>query len=64
MLYYPIDPNKSFVKRVIAEPGDDVRIVDGKLYVRDTPMLDDFVPPEFKSHDDYGPTVVPEGYTS
>jgi signal peptidase I len=62
MLYYPIDPNKSFVKRVIAEPGDDVRIVDGKVYVRDTPMLDDFVPPEFKSHDDYGPTVVPEGY--
>jgi signal peptidase I len=62
MLYYPIDPNKSFVKRVIAEPGDDVRIVDGRVYVRDTPMLDDFVPPEFKSHDDYGPTVVPEGY--
>ena len=27
MLYYPIDPNKSFVKRVIAEEGDTVRIV-------------------------------------
>ena len=62
MLYYPIDPNKSFVKRVIAEPGETVRIVDGKVYVHDTPMLDEFVPPEFRSHDDYGPTVVPDGY--
>ena len=62
MLYYPLDPNKSFVKRVIAEEGDVVRIVDGKVYVNDTPMRDEFVPPEFKSHDDYGPTVVSEGY--
>ena len=62
MLYYPLDPNKSFVKRVIAEEGDVVRIVDGKVYVNDTPMRDDFVPPEYRSHDDYGPTVVPEGY--
>ena len=28
MLYYPLDPDKSFVKRVIAEPGDSVRIVE------------------------------------
>jgi signal peptidase I len=35
MLYYPNDPNKSFVKRVIAEEGDQVRIVDGKVYRND-----------------------------
>ncbi len=62
MLYYPLDPNKSFVKRVIAEEGDVVRIINGKVYVNDTAMRDEFVPPEFQSHDDYGPTVVPEGY--
>ena len=62
MLYYPIDPNKSFVKRVIAEPGETVRIVDGKVYVHDTPMLDEFVPPEFRSHDDWGPQVIQDGY--
>ena len=44
MLYYPIDPNKSFVKRVIAEEGDTVRIVDGNVFVNETPMKDDFVP--------------------
>ena len=31
MLYYPLNPDKSFVKRVIAEEGDEVRIVDGRV---------------------------------
>ena len=31
MLYYPLNPDKSFVKRVIAEEGDQVRIVDGRV---------------------------------
>ncbi len=44
MLYYPINPDKSFVKRVIAEEGDQVRIVDGRVYVNDVPLPDDFVP--------------------
>ena len=61
MLYYPVDPNKSFVKRVIAEDGDTVRVVDGRVYVNDVPMRDDFVPAEYRSHDDWGPEVVPEG---
>jgi signal peptidase I len=62
MLYYPVNPDKSFVKRVIAEEGDTVRIVDGQVYVNDVPLKDDFVPPEFRSHDDWGPQVIPEGY--
>ena len=62
MLYYPINPEKSFVKRVIAEAGDIVRIVDGKVFVNDLPLLDDYVPPEYQSHENHGPEVVPEGY--
>jgi signal peptidase I len=62
MLYYPVNPDKAFVKRVIAEEGDTVRVVDGRVYVNDVPMTDDFVPPEYRSHDDWGPQVVPEGY--
>ena len=61
MLYYPINPEKSFVKRVIAEEGDQVRIVDGTVYRNDVPMDDAFVPAEYRSHDDWGPQVVPEG---
>ena len=62
MLYYPINPDKSFVKRVIAEENDTVRVVDGRVYVNDVPMRDDFVPAEYRSHDDWGPQVIPEGY--
>jgi signal peptidase I len=62
MLYYPLDPNKSFVKRVIAEEGDTVRIVDGRVYVNDVPLADDYVPQEFRGHDDLAPKVIEPGY--
>jgi signal peptidase I len=62
MLYYPVNPDKSFVKRIIAEPLDEVHIVDGRVYVNDVPIKDDFVPPQFRSHDDYPPVRVKEGY--
>jgi len=62
MLYYPLNPEKSFVKRVIAEEGDQIRIVDGRVYRNDVPLNDDYVPAEYRSHDDFGPEVVPEGY--
>jgi signal peptidase I len=62
MLYYPLNPDKSFVKRVIAEEGDTVRIVDGRVYVNDVPLHDDYIPAEYRSHDDWGPQVIPEGY--
>jgi signal peptidase I len=62
MLYYPLKPDKSFVKRIIAEEGDQLRIVDGRVFRNDVPLDDSFVPPEYRSHDDWGPEVVPEGY--
>jgi signal peptidase I len=62
MLYYPLRPEKSFVKRVIAAEGDQVRVVDGKVYRNDVLMDDSFVPSDFRSHDDWGPQVIPEGY--
>jgi signal peptidase I len=62
MLYYPLNPDKSFVKRVIAEEGDTVRIVDGRVYVNDIPLKDDYVSTEYRSHDDWGPQIIPEGY--
>jgi signal peptidase I len=62
MLYYPLNPEKMFVKRVIAKEGDTVRIVDGRVYVNDIPLADDYVPAEFRSHDDYGPETVRQGY--
>ena len=61
MFYHPRDPDTLFVKRVIATEGDQVRIVDGRVYLNDVPMRDDFLPPEYRSHDDYGPIAVRTG---
>jgi signal peptidase I len=62
MLYYPVNPDKMFVKRVIGREGDIVRIVDGRVYVNSEPLHDDYVISEFRSHDDFGPQVIPQGY--
>ena len=40
MFYYPIDPNKSFVERLIAEEGDTVRITDGHVFINEAPVDD------------------------
>jgi signal peptidase I len=62
MLYYPPEPEKMFVKRVIAEEGDTVRIVEGRVYVNDVPVHDDYIPEQFRSHDDMAPKIIEEGY--
>jgi len=62
MLLYPSDPDKSFVKRVMAEPGDTIRSVNGRVYRNDVPLPDDFIPEEYRSYDTWGPEVLKEGY--
>ncbi len=63
MLYYPINPDQAFVKRIIAREGDEVRVVDGRVFVNDAPIPDDFVPAEYREEDDdFGPERVKEGY--
>ena len=62
MLYYPLDPDKSFVKRVVAEPGDTIKSINGRVYRNDVPLRDDFIPEEYKSlNDTWGPRTVPQG---
>ena len=62
MLYYPVDPDKSFVKRVVAGPGDVIRSVEGRVYRNDVSLPDDFIPQEYKSSDTWGPEEVKAGY--
>jgi len=63
MLYYPLQPELTFVKRVIAEEGDSIRISDGHVFLNDVELKEDaYVPADARSHDDWGPHVVPEGY--
>ena len=61
-LYYPPNPDRVLIKRVIAEGGDLVRIVGGLVYVNDRPLRDDYVEATFRSYENWGPELVPDGY--
>jgi signal peptidase I len=58
---YPRDPSKSYIKRVIAVPGDHVRIDEGQVYVNGHRLQEAYVPAEFADDRSYGDTVVPRG---
>jgi signal peptidase I len=62
MFYYPANPDEAFVKRIIAEEGDTVRIAAGHVYVNDRPLDDSYVPAAYRSHENFGPETVRAGY--
>jgi signal peptidase I len=56
---YPRDTSKSYIKRVIAVPGDQVRIEEGILYVNNRQVAEDYVPQMYEDVRSYPPTTVP-----
>jgi signal peptidase I len=63
MLLFPEDPEKSFVKRIIAKPGDSIRSVNGRVYVNEEPIPDDFIPEQYRMpNDTWDSEVLPPGY--
>ena len=60
---YPRDPSKSYIKRVIGIPGDQIRIDSGQLYVNEQPIVEDYVPPAYTDERSYSEIVVaPRSY--
>ena len=45
---YPHDHEKSYIKRVIALPGDELRIDHGQVYVNRAPVEESYVPKLFE----------------
>jgi len=62
VFWYPRDPSVSFVKRVVALPGDFVEIRGGELAVNGVAVKEPYLPASFRDHDSYGPTEVRKGY--
>jgi signal peptidase I len=56
---YPRDPSKSYIKRVIGIPGDQIRIDSGQVYVNEQPVIEDYVPPAYADQRSYSEIVVP-----
>ena len=58
---YPRDPSKSYIKRVIAVPGDRVRIENGRVYVNGRALGEDYVPAGYVDSSSYPEILVPSG---
>src|SRR5256885_10802323 len=56
---YPHDHQKSYIKRVIALPGDDLRIDHGRVFVNGHELTEKYVPPRFEDDRSLPETVVP-----
>ncbi len=56
---YPRDPSKSFIKRVIGLAGDHILIDDGRVYVNQKLVVEDYVPKAYEDGRSYPELVVP-----
>lgn len=43
VFWYPEDPSKSYVKRLIAFPGETVEIKDGKVLINDVELIEPYI---------------------
>lgn len=56
---YPRDPSRDFIKRVIATAGDTIEIKDGRVYVNDQLLIEDYILE--KTYTEYPKSTIPEG---
>jgi signal peptidase I len=61
VFWFPGDPTKSFIKRIIGLPGDTVEVRGGAVYVNGRLLAEPYVPEEYRDRNSVGPVRVPEG---
>ena len=58
VFWYPGDPSKSFIKRVIGEPGDRVQVTEGRVSVNGVELNEPYVPDVYRDQISTPPRVV------
>ncbi len=59
VFWYPKEPSKSFIKRVIGLPGEQLEVRSGIVYVNGEEVNEPYVRSEFFDYHSYGPVTVP-----
>ncbi len=60
VFWYPNDPTKSYIKRVIGTPGDRIEVDLGTVIVNGKALKESYVPPEYRDQTSMPLTLVPE----
>ncbi len=61
VFWYPLDRSKSFIKRVVALPGETLEIRFGHVYINGTEVAEPYVPSNYLDGSSYGPVQIPQG---
>lgn len=59
VFWYPRDTSKSYIKRIIGVPGDEIRIDEGDVYLNGSRLEEDYVPDIYRDRVSWGPKRVP-----
>jgi signal peptidase I len=62
VFWFPGDPSKSYIKRVIGLPGDTVEVDQGTVIVNGGRLQEDYVPAEYRDRVSSPRQVVPEDH--
>jgi signal peptidase I len=62
VFWYPEDPELSFIKRIVALPGENVEIRSGAVYVNGSLLDETYVEPEKADHRSFPPLEVRPGH--
>lgn len=57
---YPSNTKEEFIKRIIAVPGDNVWIIEGRLFVNGELITEDYIDETMERG--FNPQIVPEGH--
>ena len=59
---FPLDPSKSYIKRVAGLPGDTVEIEQGRLLINGQPFEEPYLLPEYGDRSTYPRVTVPPNH--
>jgi signal peptidase I len=59
VFWFPGDPTKSYIKRVIGMPGDRVEVNRGTVVVNGEALVEDYVPMEFRDDNSMPAKTIP-----